>query len=339
MSGKIDESIRQLIKKAPFQKAVVKSTDDPPKDKPKRRQEWSIGIYVGESPLHFVPPRNVNNPVLTRNDVSDINAAFVADPFMLRVAHRWYMFFEVKNVETGKGEIGLALSDDGLKWTYQQIVIAEPFHLSYPYVFEWMNDYYMIPECRRAKAIRLYKAVTFPTQWSLVGTLLRGSFVDASIFHNGDRWWLFTETNPEPKWDTLCLYHADNLMGPWVPHLKSPIIQGNAHIARPAGRVLRVNGRIIRYAQDCFPIYGTQVKAFEITELSATNYYEREADNSPVLNASGTGWNESGMHHIDPHPLPDGGWIACVDGFFWQELDLRVGSSRTANNLTEKPRP
>jgi hypothetical protein len=89
---------------------------------------------------------------------------------------------------------------------------------------------------------------------------------------------------------------------------------------------LRVNGRIIRYAQDCFPIYGTQVKAFEITELSATNYYEREADNSPVLNASGTGWNESGMHHIDPHPLPDGGWIACVDGFFWQELDLRAES-------------
>jgi hypothetical protein len=88
-----------------------------------------------------------------------------------------------------------------------------------------MNDYYMVPECRRAKAIRLYKAVTFPTQWSLVGTLLRGSFVDASIFHNGDRWWLFTEANPEPKWDTLCLYHADNLMGPWVPHLKSPIIK------------------------------------------------------------------------------------------------------------------
>jgi hypothetical protein len=60
----------------------------------------------------------VNNPVLTRNDVSNINAAFVTDPFMLRVAHRWYMFFEVKNVLTGKGEIGLALSDDGLKWTY-----------------------------------------------------------------------------------------------------------------------------------------------------------------------------------------------------------------------------
>ena len=38
------------------------------------------------------------------------------------------------------------------------IVLAEPFHLSYPYVFEWQGSHYMIPESGAAKSVRLYRA-------------------------------------------------------------------------------------------------------------------------------------------------------------------------------------
>jgi hypothetical protein len=31
--------------------------------------------------------------------------------------------------------------------------------------------------------------------------------------------------------------------------------------------------------------------------------------------AHGTGWNRSRMHHIDPHHVGSGHWIACVDGW------------------------
>ena len=72
---------------------------------------------------------------------------------------------------------------------------------------------------------------------------------------------------------------------------------------------------ILRYAQDCYPEYGTQVRAFEVTELTTTTYTERESPSNPVLSGSGTGWNASGMHNIDPHRLPDGTWLACVDGW------------------------
>jgi hypothetical protein len=244
----------------------------------------------------------------------------VADPFMLKTKRMWHMFFEVMDGRTGKGEIGLATSKNGLKWTYRQIVLAEPFHLSYPYVFEWMNDYYMIPESYQAGAIRLYKALKFPMRWSFVGTLLHGqNFLDPSIFRYGDKWWLFTETNPDHKYDTLRLYHADDLMGPWTEHPQSPIVEGNAHIARPAGRVLTYNNKVIRYAQDCYPTYGTQVRAFEITELATASYHERQVSESAVLTASGHGWNKSGMHHVDPHFADDGQWIACVDG--WSHVE------------------
>ncbi len=62
--------------------------------------------------------------------------------------------------------------------------------------------------------------------------------------------------------------------------------------------------------------YQTQVRAFEITELTTTTYRDHEKGENPVLTANGMSWNESGMHHIDPHPIGGGRWIACVDGFY-----------------------
>jgi hypothetical protein len=282
------------------------------------RPEWSIGIYVGRSPWDFTSPTQVDNPVLTRQDVTDVPAAFVADPFMLRTDHTWYMFFEVVNAYRNKGEIGLAQSEDGLKWSYQQIVLAEPFHLSYPYVFAWNGEYYMIPESHQAGAVRLYHAQHFPHQWAYVTTLLHGSFiVDASVVHYDNTWWLFAETNPDAKYDTLRLYYATHLPGPWREHPQSPIVAGNPHIARPAGRMVVVDDRVIRYTQDCSPFYGLQVRAFAITTLTTTRYQERACSDHPVLTGQETGWNAVGMHHIDPHALADGTWRACVDGFVW----------------------
>jgi len=285
---------------------------------PHKMEIWSIGMYIGESPFRFSPLESVSNPVLTHRHVTDIPAVFVADPFMLYVNRSWYMFFEVMNRQTGKGEVGLATSKNGVEWTYQQIVLTEPFHLSYPYIFEWMDDYYMIPESYQAGEIRLYKASRFPTQWSFFKTLLRGQyFVDASVFRYNNRWWLYTDTSADMKHNTLSLYHADELTGPWFEHPKSPIIRGNARAARPAGRVIVLNDRVIRYAQDCSPAYGTQVLAFEVTELTIRVYHERVAAVNPILTASRTGWNASGSHHIDPHATGDGQWIACMDGFYW----------------------
>ena len=186
-----------------------------------KRQIWSIGIYVGKSPLELGPADNPN-PVLTRDSVSDVQASLVADPFMLKVDRAWYMFFEVMNAQAGKGEIGLAISKDAFQWSYQQIVLREPFHLSYPYAFEWQNEYYMIPESYQAKSVRLYKAVDFPARWSLVGTLLDGDdFVDPSIFYFNHRWWLLTDLARPPFYaGILRLFHADNLEGPWFEHPK-----------------------------------------------------------------------------------------------------------------------
>jgi hypothetical protein len=224
------------------------------------------------------------------------------------------MFFEVMNRESGKGEIGLATSGDGIRWAYSQIVLKEAYHLSYPHITEWRDEFYMVPEALLSNGIQLYKATSFPTEWTFLATLLEGEYADPSIFYFDGRWWMFACSTPYQH-DTLRLYFADDLTGPWIEHPLSPVVTSDSRIARPGGRVLVMKDRIIRFAQDCYSLYGSLVRAFVISELTTASYREGEASESPVLAASGEGWNRSGMHHIDAHLMPDGQWIACVDGF------------------------
>ncbi|HEY0379752.1 MAG TPA: hypothetical protein VGC87_22725 [Pyrinomonadaceae bacterium] len=274
---------------------------------------WSIGIYAGESPYQLLPHPSVANPVLTGGHVTDVPAEFVADPFMTRLNGTWYMFFEVMNQRTQRGEIGLAQSGDGLAWSYRQIVLAEPFHLSYPYVFEWAGEHYMIPETLGANAVRLYRATAFPTEWAYLGALFEGAFADPSICYFEDHWWLFACSTPY-RHDTLRLFRSGSLTGSWTEHPASPIVEEDKLSARPGGRVLVAGHRVTRFSQVCFPSYGSQVRAFEIRELAGASYSEREHPQSPILKGSGSGWNAVGMHHVDPHPLTGGRWLACVDG-------------------------
>ena len=170
----------------------------------------------------------------------------------------------------------------------------------------------------QAESIRLYKARRFPTEWAFVGNLLEGSyFADASVVRFRDHWWLFVDTSSPKRHDTLRLFHAENLEGPWLEHPQSPITQRDPHNARPAGRVLVMDNRVVRFAQCCHPKYGTDVRAFEIRELTTATYRERPIGAKPVLGPGSDGWNAGGMHHIDVHRIGPGEWLACADG--WRE--------------------
>jgi hypothetical protein len=280
---------------------------------PQHSQIWSIGIYTGESPVSLRPSPNVQNPVLTHAHVTDIAASFVADPFMVHENGIWYMFFEVLNAVTGLGEIGLATSPNATDWVYRQIVLKKPYHLSYPYVFQWQDDYYMTPETLTPGAIRLYRAERFPTSWVWVADLVPGRLADPSPFRLHDRWWMLACGTPYGH-DMLRLFDSAHLTHGWRESPGSPLIRNNRHIARPAGRVTPWGGGVIRYAQDCYPTYGNRVHAFFAEDFAGSPHQEVEMP-APVLLPDPAGdWASSGMHHVDPHPISSGTWVACVDG-------------------------
>lgn len=291
-------------------------------DVPWDARKWGLGIFAGPSPLELRPMPGVRNPVMTHEHVTDVDATVVADPFLFSVApNEHYLFFEAYDRPRQGGVLCVASSPDLRTWTYERVILAEPFHLSFPYVFAWNGEHYMVPESWKGGGVFLYRATAFPYEWRREATLLSGEYlVDPALFQHDGRWWMFVETNPARTGDTLRLYQADALEGPYREHPKSPIVSGDAAISRPAGRVIALNGHLLRFAQRCAPTYGMDVSAFEIVELTEHTYVERPAAPGPILGAAGWGhWNRFGMHHVDAHRQLDSTWIAAVDG--WTNYD------------------
>jgi hypothetical protein len=275
-----------------------------------QKSAWTIGIYTGPSPFHLSQPANVRNPVLTGADVTDMQVDIVAHPFMMVEDSRYYLFFTAKDGKTDKGGIGLAESKDGLAWKFRKTVIREQFVLSHPYVFKWQNDYYLIPEAHTETSVRLYRATNFPDQWQYEGDLLKGDqFISPTLVRYKDMWWLFTVREGN---ETLRLFYASDLKGPWTEHPLSPIVKTDLRTARPAGRPFVIKGVLYRLGQDCYPTYGNQVRAFEILDISPTTYSERMIE-TPIVKSTAKGWNAEAMHHVDAHQIGAGKWIAAVD--------------------------
>jgi hypothetical protein len=285
--------------------------------RPHRGQTFSIGLYVGASPLDLVPMPQVRNPVLTCDDVTDVPAAFVADPCIVHDRGHWFMFFEVFSRVTRTGHIALATSADGRAWKYRRVVLAEPFHMAYPRVFLAGERYYMIPDTP-TEGVLLYETDAFPGQWRVKQRLLiGGTFSDSTVFEHDGRWWMYTAWARAPgESKSLRLFMAPDLLGPWREHPASPVVAHDDRSARPAGRVLVHKGRVTRFAQDCSEVYGRAVHAYDVVKLTPTEYEERAAQRAPVLGPRGRGWAKGGMHHIDAHQLNDGSWLACVDGWY-----------------------
>jgi hypothetical protein len=281
----------------------------------RRKDDWAIGVYGGSDLRALHPLRGIRNPVLTVAHVRDVPALFVADPFLVRANDDWWLFFEVLHATLRRGQVGVAVSRNGREWEYCRIVLDEPFHLSYPLVFQWNGAYYMTPETASQRQVRLYRAVDFPFRWEYAATLLEGDdYLDPTPFFYQGRWWMLVGTNIKRN-DTLRLYYAATPLGPWQEHPHSPIVRGDARMARPAGRVLHKNGQLIRLAQDCSRNYGRRVLAFEVTELTLERYTERPFGSAALLEPGRLGWNDHGMHTLDLHSSDEGAWIAYVDGY------------------------
>jgi len=287
-------------------------------------QRFSIGIMSCDASLKLSAPAGLVNPVLTGASVTDIPADFVADPFIFRTETHWCMYFEAFNLITRLGEIGLALSPDGIDWRYEKIVLSEPFHLAYPGVFTWNGGFYMIPDTPD-NGVRLYRADSPTDPWYFVRTLLEGKhFSDSTVFEYSGRWWMFSAWISCPSnGASLKLYSASEPTGDWREHRLSPLISNDRVAARPAGPVVEIDGRLIRFAQDGVPEYGSRVRAFEVSELNEESYLERELVQSPLLSGSGSGWNADGMHHVTLNKISENSWLASVDGWYVIKHDER----------------
>lgn len=211
---------------------------------------------------------------------SPTSGTYWADPFIVERGGVRFLFVEEYDLRNKQGHIAVArLGANGLPEAATTIV-SEPHHLSYPFVFEYENTTYLLPESSADGDISLYRCLDFPYQWQHQQTLMRDiRAVDSTLFAYGDRWWLFTciSAHPQaPARDELFLYYADTpLSDDWTPHPLNPIV-ADARCARPAGGLFVRAGHIYRPAQDCSRRYGYGLRIMEIMRLDTEGYMERE---------------------------------------------------------------
>lgn len=272
--------------------------------------------------VRFKPHPAADNPVLTGGDVTDYGTVdYVADPFMTRKDGTWHLFFEVFNHRrVPDAVIGHATSTDGIEWEYDQVVMELSVHASFPYVFEWNDEVYLLPETNRPEEIiplTLYRARSFPNDWRKIEEIViqdKHGIDDSVVFRWNGLWWALL--GDQRVNDGIYLYYSAELeRSNWTPHPENPVVSNRPHAVRPAGRPLLRNNRPVVFYQDCARKYGHKVRMYRIVELSTETYVERECENSPILTATShsIGWNSGYMHHIDVHSTVDT-LCAVVDG-------------------------
>ena len=236
----------------------------------------------------------------------DDGRRFYADPFLFTDGGQRWLFFEELEFRTGKGIISCTQIRDGRHTGVPRPVLERPYHLSYPLVFRHGHDIFMLPETGSNGKVELYRAKSFPFTWMLHRILLDNiALYDATLLEYQNRWWLFgavSQYGSLPQ-DELAIFYSDTLEGPWQPHLLNPV-KSDCRSARPAGRILVRDNRLIRPAQDCESGYGTALVWCEINELTPEHFDERE-----VGRWTGKGFMKiKGLHTFD---YDDG--LAAID--------------------------
>lgn len=138
-------------------------------------ESWAIAIrkgYEGE-----ILAGNTSAFQLQKNGVT----FWVADPMIFAYEGRVFLFAERYNYFSLRGEIAVAEIKDG-KVSRWHTIIREPFHMSYPFVFEQSGTIYMIPETNEGHSVRLYQAISFPYKWKYVKNIIDNvKWVDTTL--------------------------------------------------------------------------------------------------------------------------------------------------------------
>jgi hypothetical protein len=268
---------------------------------------WSIGYGTNK---HFPEAINVEKGKLySINTLQKIipNSEFLADPFFCKEGDRYFIFFELKKYSQNHASIAILESKDGKNYQYKGIVLKENFHLSYPQVFKFKNNFYMLPETQGAKNVILYKAKKFPYEWERCDTLLKNiKLKDPSIFVSDS---LNIMVGTDEKL-TMVMYHSDSLFGTWKKHPRHTVIMGVE--SRAGGRFIPYKDGLLLPIQNGSEGYGTALSLYKFNFKNRDYSIRREKEYYLQAQKNIKEFN-GGMHHLDLQKI-DNQYYYVYDG-------------------------
>jgi hypothetical protein len=240
------------------------------------REHWSVALMWADNfPCAF--------PFRDFVALPDDRQRMFADPFLITADGKTWLFVEELDYTAGKGIISCTEVVKGRLPESPRSVLERPYHLSYPFVFRHGNELFMIPETGANNTVELYRARTFPYDWVLCQVLLDNiELYDATMLQYKNKWWLFgaVAQHGGSAQDELAIFYSESLAGPWQPHALNPV-KSDCRSARPAGRLIVRDNRLLRPAQDCERGYGRGLVWLEVEELTTGAFKETEVARWP----------------------------------------------------------
>lgn len=197
-----------------------------------------------------------------------------ADPFVIDWEGKTYVFMEAFDRITQKGSIAYRVIESG-KVGPIQICIDNPYHMSYPMLYTFENEIFMIPESHKNGQLTIYRALRFPDMWEPVDTILRDRMVcDTNYLRKDGKEYLLTMPIKGERfvYDTLELYYRESDRR-WTLCANSPFVLGTDR-ARNGGNFYNAEGMLLRPSQNCGNSYGEKLVLNRVREISDINYVE-----------------------------------------------------------------
>ncbi len=218
--------------------------------------------------------KNSEEPVGIRNPSYDIinpsGTQWYADPFPFIHNEKHYIFVEMYSIWEQKANLGVFCIEEGGK---PRKILSESFHLSYPNVFEWDGDIYMLPETHNAKQLRLYKCIDFPYKWKLEKVLLNNvDYADTSFLFDEKDIWVETMEDKGNRNYANKLFKLD-MKEKRIINIKPT--HNNWIDKRPAGNFFKVNNEWFHALQECSKAYGEYMHVAKVNVFNEQEFDEK----------------------------------------------------------------
>ena len=224
---------------------------------------------------------------------------WAADPFVFSFNGEEFLFYEWFLEKKKKGVIACSKISE-LSITTPQLVLEEDFHLSFPCIFVFKDDVYMIPETGAKESLMLYKCKRFPLEWTLEKVLLNGyKTSDTIVYLHNNNVFVFAsiiKNNASTVNNILFKLNMDN------QELEKQLeLADVSNIGlRNAGLFFENFGSLIRPGQYCEDNdYGKALTFWNVIKIDDNKYEEsfiRNVDVKDVRLVNNNTNNYSGIH-------------------------------------------
>lgn len=254
---------------------------------------WSIGFgFTSSYPVEIDFKKNkIYSFEQVKKHID--STQFIADPFFIKEKDSFYIFFEHKKNNNYHAVIGLITSKDGHEYKYRGTVLKESFHLSYPQVFKYKNQFYMLPESQGSNHVLLYKSDKFPFGWKVCDTLLANTQLKDPTIYLSDSLNIIVGSDKNFK---MQMYQSNHLNGNWTLHRRSVVMEGSE--SRPGGRFLADKNGLILPVQSFHKGYGSGLSIYRL-QFKNNDYKVRKEKHLLLHSQQNIKEFNAGMHHLD----------------------------------------